>query len=77
MKKTLVSGEEPENSIALHAEWMNMLREKYSFTEENADQIIQNEVGAVFERVLEDAGVFKRTPEGKEAFLRFTASVRA
>lgn len=77
VKKTLVSGEEPENSIALHAEWMNMLREKYSFTEENADQIIQNEVGAVFERVLEDAGVFKRTPEGKEAFLRFTASVRA
>ena len=56
---------------------MNMLREKYSFTEDNADQIIQNEVGAVFERVLEDAGVFKRTPEGKEAFLRFTASVRA
>ena len=77
VKKTLVSGEEPKSSIALHAEWMNMLREKYSFTEENADQIIQNEVGAVFERVLEDAGVFKRTPEGKEAFLRFTASVRA
>ncbi len=77
VKKTLVSGEEPKSSIALHAEWMNMLREKYSFTEDNADQIIQNEVGAVFERVLEDAGVFKRTPEGKEAFLRFTASVRA
>ena len=77
VKKTLVSGEEPKSSIALHAEWMNILREKYSFTEDNADQIIQNEVGAVFERVLEDAGVFKRTPEGKEAFLRFTASVRA
>ena len=77
VKKALVSGEEPKSSIALHAEWMNMLREKYSFTEDNADQIIQNEVGAVFERVLEDAGVFKRTPEGKEAFLRFTASVRA
>ncbi|MCR4607282.1 MAG: UDP-glucose--hexose-1-phosphate uridylyltransferase [Oscillospiraceae bacterium] len=77
VKKTLVSGEEPKSSIALHAEWMNKLREKYSFTEDNADQIIQNEVGAVFERVLEDAGVFKRTPEGKEAFLRFTASVRA
>lgn len=77
VKKTLVSGEEPKSSIALHAEWMNMLREKYSFTEDNADQIIQNEVGAVFERVLEDAGVFKRTPEGKEAFLRFTASMRA
>jgi UDPglucose--hexose-1-phosphate uridylyltransferase len=77
VKKTLVSGEEPKSSIALHAEWMNKLREKYSFTEDNADQIIQNEVGAVFERVLEDAGVFKRTLEGKEAFLRFTASVRA
>lgn len=75
IKKALISGAKAESGIALHAEWMDQLRESYAFTEDNADAIIRKEVGAVFERVLEDAGVFKRTPEGKEAFLRFTASV--
>ena len=75
VKETLLSGSEPGEEIAIHAGWIKELREKYSFTEDNVNEIIQNEVGAVFERVLEDAGVFKRTQEGKEAFLRFAASV--
>ena len=40
-------------------------------TEENVQQILQQEIGKVFCRVLEDAGVYKYTPEGTEAFLRF------
>lgn len=33
--------------------------------------ILRDEIGKVFMQVLEDAGVYKRTPEGKSAFLRF------
>lgn len=39
------------------------------------EEILQKEIGKVFCRVLEDAGVFKRTPEGKEAFRRFVESL--
>jgi UDPglucose--hexose-1-phosphate uridylyltransferase len=38
---------------------------------------LKREVGAVFCRVLEDAGVYKRTPEGQAAFLRFLAACGA
>lgn len=41
-------------------------------TAERAERILQEEIGLVFARVLEHAGVYKRTPEGKAAFLRFT-----
>ena len=38
--------------------------------------ILQKEVGIVFAKVLEHAGVYKRTDEGKAAFLRFAESVK-
>ena len=44
-------------------------------TEENAMEIIWQETGLVFAKVLEQAGVYARTPEGKEAFLRFIRQV--
>ena len=58
-----------------HAEWAAALKEKYEFTEENAWGIIQKETGKVFEKVLEQAGVFSRDAEGKESFLRFLETV--
>ena len=54
-----------------HAEWAEELKSRYSFTEENAEAILQKEVGAVFLRVLCDAGVYKRDSAGQAAFLRF------
>ncbi len=42
-----------------------------SVTRENIMDILKEEVGIVFTHVLEDAGVYKCTPEGREAFLRF------
>ena len=42
---------------------------------ENIDKIINDEIGLVFSQVLEDAGVYKCTTEGREAFLRFVESV--
>lgn len=54
-----------------HASWAEALSKKYSITKDNAQFIVQKETGLVFAQVLEHAGVFKRTPEGKEAFFRF------
>ena len=37
----------------------------------NIDTVLKIEVGKVFVSILEDSAVFKRTPEGKEAFMKF------
>ncbi len=58
-----------------HREWAEQLKQKYTFTKDNADEILQNEIGKVFAKVLEHAGVFKRTEDGKAAFIRFAESV--
>ena len=63
--------------IEKHAEWAQKLKEQYTFTEENAAEILRQEIGRVFEKVLEDAGVYKCTPEGREAFARFVNTVSA
>ena len=67
-----ISGDE---ILGKHAVWLSQLKEQYTFTAENALDIILQETGRVFAAVLEDAGVFKRTPEGMEAFLRFADQV--
>ena len=61
--------------LSKHADWVDMLQQKYVFTAENTRQILRQEVGAVFAQVLEDAGVYKSTPDGRAAFLRFIAAV--
>ena len=66
--------EDPE--LAKHAPWAAELREKYTFTAENVEGILRDEVGKVFAKVLEHAGVFKRDQQGREAFLRFVESVQ-
>lgn len=63
--------------LAKHADWVDEIRLKYSdINPENIDKIIKDEVGLVFAKVLEDAGVYKRTPEGKAAFMKFIESVK-
>ena len=64
-----------DETLAVHADWVDELREKYRFTPENTEDILCREVGAVFRQVLEDAGVFKRDSLGQNAFLRFIESV--
>ena len=65
-----------DEALEKHADWAEELRTRYTFTRENAMGILQKEVGAVFAQVLEHAGVYKCTPEGREAFLRFIHSVK-
>ena len=64
-----------DEELAKHAPWAGELCARHVFTAENVDAILRDEVGRVFARVLEHAGVFKCGAEGREAFLRFTASV--
>lgn len=65
-----------ENKIAdHHKKWADQMKTTYSFTEKNVMELIQKEVGQIFVRVLEDAGVYKRTIEGQTAFKRFIDSL--
>lgn len=78
LKRFLLDGTDPASDpdTEKHAAWAEELTAKYTFTEENADEILRREIGVVFANVLQQCGVFARTREGKEAFLRFAASVK-
>lgn len=74
----LVNGKDIRSNekIEKHAEWAEGFAKKYdAITEENVMGILEQEVGRVFVEVLEDAGVFKCTPEGRNAFRRFLESL--
>ena len=63
-------------TIEKHASWVDEFLPGYeSVTRDNVEQILRHEVGLVFERVLEDAGVYKCTEEGRQFFERFLKSV--
>ena len=74
----LVEGKDVRSneSIEKHADWVDEFVPSYEkITRENVDRILQDEVGKVFARVLEDAGVYKCTTEGRDAFGRFLESM--
>ncbi|MCD7820576.1 MAG: UDP-glucose--hexose-1-phosphate uridylyltransferase [Lachnospiraceae bacterium] len=91
LKKAMVEGRDisGDEELRKHADWVEELKLKYRnsdsvsggmgeplcFSPESIDRIIEDEVGLVFSKVLEHAGVYKRTAEGQEAFLRFVGSV--
>ena len=60
---------------ASHADWAEEILQRREFNAGNAEAVLQEEVGAVFQRVLEDAGVFKRDDAGRAAFRRFLEAV--
>ena len=76
--EVLVSGGDPaaDEELAKHTDWAARLREKHTFTAENVTGILRGEVVQVFAQVLEHAGVYRCTPQGREAFLRFVDAVR-
>ncbi len=57
--------------VSKHADWVEGWKEKYDISSGNIKFILQKEIGNVFVKVLECAGVFKRTEEGVLAFKRF------
>lgn len=60
-----------------HQEWANALKKSNPGLSDKAQalEIAQESVGKIFARVLEDAGVYKQTVEGQEAFMRFVEQV--
>ena len=74
----LVSGGDlrADEALAKHAGWAEELQTRYAFTRENVTGILEQEIGQVFAAVLEHAGVYKCTEQGREAFLRFIDGVR-
>ena len=71
-------GEIKEDSpLAPHAPWVDSIRRRYDLSTENIPALLYREVGEIFTAVLEDAGVYKSTPDGRAAFLRFIDYVNA
>ena len=64
-------------SIEKHKAWFAAFAKNYTFTPDNVRDILKKEIGITFTRVLEDAGVYKCTEEGRAAFLRFVATLGA
>ena len=60
--------------LSKHAEWVEALKKQYTFTADNALDIVLKETGKVFAAVLEDAGVYKNDQSGRAGFDRFVAA---
>ena len=74
----ILEGRDPAENEMLqkHADWVKDFLPKYKdINQDNVMDILQEEVGQVFVKVLEDAGVFKCTPEGRAAFRKFLATL--
>ena len=78
LQQAILEGADIRNNEVLekHADWVDEFLPKYdNINADNIDDIIKQEIGNVFMEVLEDAGVYKRTEEGQQAFERFIASL--
>ena len=61
--------------IEKHAQWVEGFIGDYKITADNVDEILKTQVGKTFKTVLEHAGVYKCTDEGRAAFMRFIDSI--
>ena len=78
LKEAMLGGKDIRNDdvLAKHADWVDEINNKYeSITKDNIDGIIETEIGIVFSKVLEHAGVYKRDENGLNAFLKFCQSI--
>lgn len=65
-----------DEELAKHADWVDTFIGSYdSVTQENVEEILQKEIGEVFKKVLEHAGVYKNTKQGMEGFMRFISGL--
>lgn len=64
-----------DQELAKHADWVEEWIDKYEVNENNIHTIVQDEISKVFVKVLECAGVYKRTEEGQKAFDRFIGTL--
>ena len=77
LEKAILSGSLLTGELEKHAPWVEELKTRYTFTAENTASILREEVGQVFAKVLEHAGVYGRNEAGQAAFQRFIDYVNA
>ena len=78
LEEAIISGVNlrEDDVLEKHADWVEEFLPKYdSVNKDNLREIIQTEIGLVFNEVLLDAGVYKCTEEGRDAFMRFVDAV--
>lgn len=66
-----VSAVRSDPVLEKHADWAEEFCSRRTVNADNVHEVIRDEIGKVFAKVLEHAGVYKRTPEGETAFDRF------
>ena len=74
LAECLVENKPMENyeELQKHIDWVHDFMPKYNeINQDNVMDILKEEIGQVFVKVLEDAGVYKCTEEGRKAFQRF------
>ena len=77
LAQAIVDGKDvaSDEVLSKHAPWVEDLKKQYTFTQDNAMDILMQETGKVFAAVLEDAGVYKNTDQGRAAFVAFVDAV--
>lgn len=78
LKQAMLAGDDlySNSKTSSHSEWAEQIIEKHpEFCDKNAEDILQLEIGKVFEQVLCDSGVFKRNSDGMNAFDRFISKL--
>ena len=79
LKEALLNGEDlrASETLAKHADWAEEFMGRHpEFNADNAEEIIKDEIGQVFAKVLECAGVYKCTAEGREHLKKFLTEVQ-
>ena len=66
-----VSAVRSDPVLEKHADWAEEFCSRRTVNADNVHEVIRDEIGKVFAKVLEHAGVYKRTPDGEAAFDRF------
>lgn len=78
LAEAIVAGEDfaQDETLGKHADWVREFLPHYpQVNRDNIRQILEKEIGIVFMQVLEDAGVYKRTPESLAGFERFLNTI--
>ena len=77
LRDALVSGDDirADEALSKHSDWAEEIKKNYEITEENCENILQDEIGKVFADILGQCGVYKRSEEGKNQFLKFVDEI--
>ena len=75
LEALILNGAKPTAELEKYADWVAELKAKHTFTAENISNILKIEIGKMYALALENAGVYKRSEDGRAAFQRFVTYV--